>query len=91
MNKTDLVAKVAELADLSKSDADKATDAVFTAIADVLKKGDDVRLIGFGSFSVTARPAREGKNPRTGETIAIPASKAPKFATGKALKDAVNV
>lgn len=90
MNKTDLIAKVAELAGLSKSDADKATDAVFNAITGALKEGNDVRLIGFGSFSVTARPAREGKNPRTGETIAIPAAKAPKFAAGKVLKDAVN-
>lgn len=90
MNKTDLVAKVAELADLSKSDADKATDAVFSAIVGALKTGDDIRLIGFGSFSVATRAAREGKNPRTGETIAIPAGKSPKFTAGKALKDAVN-
>jgi len=90
MNKTDLVAKVAELASLSKADADKATDAIFTAITGALKDGDDVRLIGFGSFSVAARAARDGKNPRTGEKIAIPASKAPRFVAGKVLKDAVN-
>ncbi|PKU22945.1 HU family DNA-binding protein [Telmatospirillum siberiense] len=90
MNKTDLVAKVAELASLSKADADKVTDAIFTAITGALKDGGDVRLIGFGAFSVAARAARDGKNPRTGEKISIPASKAPRFVAGKALKDAVN-
>jgi len=90
MNKTDLVSKVAELGGLTKADADKAVDATFAAITAALKGGDDVRLVGFGSFSVAARAAREGKNPRTGEKIAIPASKAPKFSVGKALKDAVN-
>ena len=90
MNKTDLVSKVAELGSLSKADADKAVDATFAAITAALKGGDDVRLVGFGSFSVSARAAREGKNPRTGEKLAIPASKAPKFSAGKALKDAVN-
>lgn len=90
MNKSDLIAKVADLANLSKTDADKAVTAVFSAITDALKAGDDVRLIGFGSFSVSARPARDGKNPRTGEKIAIPASKTPKFTVGKALKDSVN-
>ncbi len=90
MNKTDLVAKVAELASLSKADADKVIDAIFAAITGALKDGDDVRLIGFGYFSVAARAARDGKNPRTGEKIAIPASNAPRFVAGKALKDAVN-
>jgi len=90
MNKTDLVAKVAEFGGLTKADADKAVDATLAAITAALKGGDDVRLVGFGSFSVSARPAREGKNPRTGEKLAIPASKAPKFSAGKALKDAVN-
>lgn len=82
MNKADLVAKVAELSGLSKANANKASEAVFDAITAALKAGDDVRLIGFGSFSVSARPARQGKNPRTGEMIAIPASKAPKFSVG---------
>jgi len=90
MNKSDLVAKVSELSGLSKGDADKAVDAVFAAITGALKSGDDVRLVGFGNFSVSDRPAREGKNPRTGEKLAIAASKAPKFSAGKALKDAVN-
>ena len=90
MNKSDLVAKVAELSGLAKGDADKAVDAVLAAITGALKSGDDVRLVGFGNFSVSARPAREGKNPRTGEKLAIPASKAPKFSPGKGLKDAVN-
>ena len=91
MNKSDLVAKVSQLSGLSKADADKAVDAVVAAITAALKSGDDVRLVGFGNFSVSDRPAREGKNPRTGEKLAIPASKAPKFSAGKALKDAVNV
>jgi len=90
MNKADLVAKVAELSGLTKADADKGIDAVFTTITAALKAGDDVRLIGFGSFSVSARPAREGKNPRTGEKLTIAASKAPKFSAGKGLKEAVN-
>ncbi|MTJ79770.1 MAG: HU family DNA-binding protein [Telmatospirillum sp.] len=90
MNKGDLVSTVTELSGLTKADADKAVDAVFAAITTALKSGDDVRLVGFGSFSVTSRPSREGKNPRTGEKITIPASKAPKFSVGKALKDAVN-
>jgi len=90
MNKSDLVATVSELSGLSKSDSDKAVDAVVEAITSALKSGDDVRLIGFGNFSVSARPAREGKNPRTGETLTIAASKAAKFSAGKALKDVVN-
>jgi DNA-binding protein HU-beta len=90
MNKQDLVGKVAELAGLTKADADKAVDAVFTAITDTLKSGDDVRLVGFGTFSVAERGEREGKNPRTGEKLTIAASKQPKFSAGKSLKDAVN-
>lgn len=90
MNKNDLVAAVADSAGLSKSDAGKAVDAVFDAIGSALKKGDDVRLLGFGTFAVSARAARQGKNPRTGETIEIAASKQPKFTAGKGLKDAVN-
>ena len=90
MNKNDLVAHVAEVADLSKADAGKAVDAVFDSIIDALKKGDDFRLVGFGTFAVAERAASEGRNPRTGEKISIPASKQPKFKAGKALKDAVN-
>jgi len=90
MNKNELVSKVAELSGLTKADADNATSAVFDAITAALKGGDDVRLVGFGSFSVSARAAREGKNPRTGEKLVIAASKAPKFSAGKGLKDAVN-
>ncbi len=90
MNKNDLVAAVAEKADLSKADAGKAVDSVFEAIEGALKSGDEVRLVGFGTFSVAARAASQGRNPRTGETIQIPASKQPKFKAGKGLKDAVN-
>lgn len=90
MNKAELVSALSELSGLSKADADRATDAVFAAITEALKSGDEVRLVGFGSFSVSGRPARDGKNPRTGEKIAIPASKSPRFSAGKALKDAVN-
>jgi DNA-binding protein HU-beta len=90
MNKQDLVNKVAELSGLSKASADGVIDATFAAITAALKAGDDVRLVGFGSFSVTQRAAKEGRNPRTGATIKIAASKAPKFTAGKGLKDAVN-
>ena len=90
MNKSELVAAVAVAANLTKVDSDKAVEAVFAAITAALKSGDDVRLVGFGSFSVSARSAREGKNPRTGEKLTIRASKAPKFSAGKGLKDAVN-
>lgn len=90
MNKNDLVAAVAAQTDLSKTDAAKAVDAVFDSITASLKKGDEVRLVGFGTFAVSERAASEGRNPRTGETIAIPASKQPKFKAGKGLKDAVN-
>ena len=90
MNKNDLVATVAETAGLSKGDATKAVDAVFDSIAASLKSGDEVRLVGFGTFTVSTRAASEGRNPRTGEKIAIAASKQPKFKAGKGLKDAVN-
>ncbi|MFA5122469.1 HU family DNA-binding protein [Zavarzinia sp.] len=89
-NKNDLIAAVAESAGLSKADAGRAVDAVFEAITDALKKGDDVRLVGFGTFDVVKREASEGRNPRTGEKIEIPASKQPKFRPGKGLKDALN-
>jgi len=90
VNKNDLVAAVASGADLSKSDAGKAVDAVFDAIAGALKNGAEVRLVGFGSFRVTHRQASIGRNPRTGESINIPASNQQKFKAGKSLKDAVN-
>ena len=90
MNKAELVAAVAEHSGLTKADADKAIDAVFDAITAALKAGDDVRLVGFGSFSVSTRAARDGRNPRTGQAIKIEASKQPKFTAGKGLKDAVN-
>jgi len=90
VNKNELIAQVAETAELSKVDAARAVDAVFDSIAAVLKGGDEVRLVGFGTFLVTERAASEGRNPRTGETIKIPASKQPKFKPGKGLKDAVN-
>ena len=90
MNKNDLVAAVAADTDLSKSDAGKAIESVFTVIMKALKKGDEVRLVGFGTFSVSRRAASEGRNPRTGEKIKIPATKQPKFRAGKGLKDAIN-
>lgn len=90
MNKNDLVAAVADTAGLSKADSAKAVDAVFECITDSLKRGEEVRLVGFGTFLVTERAASEGRNPRTGEKIQIPASKQPKFKAGKGLKDAVN-
>ena len=90
MNKQDLVNAIAEKSGVTKTDADKAVDAVVDAIAAALKSGDDVRLVGFGSFSVSDRPAREGRNPRTGEKITVAAAKVPKFSAGKVLKDMVN-
>lgn len=89
MNKNDLVTAVATGAGLSKADAAKAVDSVFDAISAALADGDDVRLVGFGTFAVSERAASEGRNPRTGETIQIAASKQPKFKAGKGLKDAV--
>ncbi len=90
MNKNDLIAQVADNADLSKADAAKAVDCVFDTISGELAKGNEVRLVGFGTFSVTQRAASEGRNPRTGEKIQIPASKQPKFKAGKNLKASVN-
>jgi DNA-binding protein HU-beta len=90
MNKNDIADAVAQATDTSKADAAKAVDCVFETISAALKSGDSVQLIGFGSFSVADRAAREGRNPRTGETLQIAASKQPKFKAGKALKDAVN-
>lgn len=90
MNKNDLVASVADDSGLSKSDAARAVDSVFECITNALKSGTDVRLVGFGTFSITNRKASIGRNPRTGEQIHIPASKQPKFKAGKGLKDAVN-
>ena len=90
MNKVDLVSAVAKQAELSKKDAGLAVEAVFDAISEALEKGDQVQLIGFGTFDVSERAAREGRNPRTGETMKIAASKAPRFKAGKALKDRVN-
>ena len=90
MNKNDLIQAVADEASLSKADAGRAVDAVVSAIGKALKQGDTVSLIGFGNFVVRERAARTGRNPRTGEEIAIAASKNPVFKAGKALKDAVN-
>ena len=90
MNKQDLIDSVADQGGFTKADANKAVDAVVDAITDALKRGDDVRLVGFGTFSVSQRKASTGRNPRTGETMAIKASSQPKFKAGKALKDAVN-
>lgn len=90
MNKQDLVSKVAASADMSKQKAASAVDAVIDAIKGSLETGEDVRLVGFGTFSVSDRAATTGRNPRTGEPIKIPASKQPKFKAGKELKEAVN-
>ena len=90
MNKTDLVSLVAKNADISKDAATEAVDATFDGIASALSSGDTVRSVGFGNFQVANRKASTGRNPRTGETIQIPASRIPKFKAGKALKEAVN-
>lgn len=90
MNKTELIAAVAEQAALSKKDAEKAINAVVASITSALEDGDKVQLVGFGTFEVRTRGARTGKNPRTGEAIEIAASKVPAFKAGKALKDVVN-
>ena len=90
MNRTELVAAVAEKAELTKKDAEKAVKAFTDAVAEELKKGGKVQLVGFGTFEVSKRSAREGRNPQTGQTMKIEACKAPKFKAGKALKDAVN-
>ena len=90
MNKTELVAAVAEQAGLSKKDAEAAVKAFTDVVAEALKAGDKIQLVGFGTFEVSERAAREGRNPRTGETMVIEAPKTPKFKAGKALKDLVN-
>ena len=90
MNKTELVAAVAEQADISKKDAEKVLKAFFDVVTEEMKKGEKVQLVGFGTFEVSERAAREGRNPQTGKTMKIEACKAPKFKAGKALKDAVN-
>ncbi len=90
MNKSEMIDMVAEAADISKAAAGRAVDAVFEGITNSLKGGDSVTLVGFGTFSISDRAARTGRNPRTGEAIQIKASKMPKFKAGKALKDAVN-
>ena len=91
MNKTELVAAVAEQAGLSKKDAEAAVKAFTDVVAEALKAGDKIQLVGFGTFEVSERAAREGRNPRTGETMTIEASKTPKFKAGKALKDRKSV
>lgn len=90
MNKTEIVEKIADQAGLSKADAGRALDAFVDEVTDALKKGDSVQLVGFGTFSIRERSARTGRNPQTGETIKIKASKSPAFKAGKALKDALN-
>ena len=90
MNKTELVAAMAEKTELSKKDAEKALKAFTDVVAEELKKCEKVQLVGFGTFEVAEREAREGRNPRTGETMTIAASKSPKFKAGKALKDSLN-
>lgn len=87
MNKSDLITRVSEVADLSKKDATKAVEAVFDSITEALQAGDKVQLIGFGNFEVRERAARKGRNPQTGEEIEIAASKVPAFKPGKALKE----
>ena len=90
MNKTELIAAIAEQAEISKKDAEKALKAFVDVVTEQLKEGEKVQLVGFGTFGVSERAAREGRNPQTGKTMKIAACKAPKFKAGKALKDAVN-
>lgn len=90
MNKTELVAAIAEKTELSKKDSEKALKAFIDVVTEELQKGEKIQLVGFGTFEVAERAAREGRNPLTGEKMQIEASKAPKFKAGKALKDAVN-
>ncbi len=89
MNKSELIAKVSEVSELSKKDASKAVEAVFESIAEALQGGDKVQLVGFGNFEVRERSARKGRNPQTGEEIEISASKIPSFKPGKALKEGI--
>lgn len=90
MNKSELIEAIAEKAQLSRANANAALDATLATISEALKKGDTVTLVGFGTFEVRARAERDGRNPKTGETIKIAAAKNPAFKPGKALKDAVN-
>ena len=90
MNRAELIAAMAKKADLTQKAAEKALKAFTEVVADELKKGDKIQLVGFGTFEVGERAAREGRNPQTGETMTIAACKAPKFKAGKALKDAIN-
>ena len=90
MNKTEFISAIAEKAELSKKDAEKALKAFTDVVEEELKKGEKIQLVGFGTFEVSERAAREGRNPQTGERMKIEACKAPKFKAGKALKDAVN-
>ena len=90
MNKSELIVAIAEKSGLTKKDSEKALKAFEEAVTEELKKGGKVQLVGFGSFDVAERAARTGRNPQTGEEISIPASKAPRFKVGKALKDAIN-
>lgn len=90
MNKAELIDAVSVKAGIAKTVAQTAVDALFDTIQSTLKKGDEVRVVGFGTFAVSERAASEGRNPRTGETIKIPARKQPKFRPGKELKEAVN-
>lgn len=90
MNKAELIAAMSEKAEISKKDAEKALKAFTDVVAEELKKGEKIQLVGFGTFEVTERAARTGRNPKSGEEMNIPASKAPKFKAGKALKDLIN-
>ena len=90
MNKADMIEQIAQAAEVSKSAAERAVDALVSSIKTSLKKGDMVTLVGFGTFYVGKRQARTGRNPRTGESIAIKATQVPRFRAGKALKDAIN-
>ncbi|QBY45740.1 HU family DNA-binding protein (plasmid) [Arsenophonus nasoniae] len=90
MNKTELINQIAEKADLTKKDSEKALNALIETVTEALKAGDEVQLVGFGSFQVKPRAAREGRNPKTGEALKIAASNVPSFKAGKTLKEAVN-
>jgi len=90
VNKAEMIEEIAQAAEISKSAAERAIDALVGAVKSSLKKGDDVTLVGFGTFYASARAARTGRNPRTGEALQIAASRVPKFRAGKALKDAIN-
>jgi DNA-binding protein HU-beta len=90
MNKAEFVGAVADAADMTKADAERAVEALFKVVKKALKSGDSISLVGFGTFSVRKRAARTGRNPRTGDTIKIKASKVPAFKAGKGLKDAIN-